>query len=473
MTTAGLRVGQRRGEFAAHMKEIEALYEISGIQNVAVNAYINSIIAGGLRFAGSKEPVSGMLLSAVVDMIRNLCLFGFTAYRILSVDAEVGSDDLAIQVPSGTEVSVRFSQSRMKWVPDIAQSDDAAADAMDMSLFTVGEAAESDDEDPDGDPNGWKCIVWMPPTETRLCSFAAQSQQDALRIEEIYKNIATRDAFNSRPACYTVVNESELSARGRAGGQPFLRSSLDVDATSGTEGMTRGMDYQELLATRAAVLRGLADSTDRTDHASEAAGSSYDRTGVGLRGDMLFPEREAFHRELSITEGRKATPVPSLQAQDHIDRFIIRLRLNVLESFGVAPQFVGESVSAERVGSNAQSTTNAMRMFELRARTLRDTLPVDLLGIEWINRPPINLFERVYPILKAEAAVEMAAAVYRIDPDILDVDRIKRQQDAMLGDKKDSPTAPGNAPEALKGEKRKRKTEMEKEVTDLNKGETI
>jgi len=134
-------------------------------------------------------------------------------------------------------------------------------------------------------------------------------------------------------------------------------------------------------------MRGLADGTDRTDYATENA--RKDRVGVGLAGSFngQFPEHEVAHRELVVTEGRKAVPAPQLQSQDNLDRLIVRLRLNVLESFGVAPQFVGESVSAERVGSNAQSTSKAMEMFQARTRILRDQLPVDEFGLEWIERP--------------------------------------------------------------------------------------
>ena len=140
-----------------------------------------------------------------------------------------------------------------------------------------------------------------------------------------------------------------------------------------------------------------------------------------------------------------------------------------LESFGVAPQFVGESVSAERVGSNAQSTSKAMEMFQQRARILRDQLPIDLLGLEWVNRPQINVFERVFPILTPDAALDLTAAVYGVSSDMLDVERIKRQQDSMLGDANKG-TAPTNAPEGLKTEQRKHKTDTDKEITALNKG---
>ena len=44
-----------------------------------------------------------------------------------------------------------------------------------------------------------------------------------------------------RPNAFVSVNDGEFSARGRAGGQMFMKSGLDIDAHTGEEGMTRGM----------------------------------------------------------------------------------------------------------------------------------------------------------------------------------------------------------------------------------------
>ena len=234
--------------------------------------------------------------------------------------------------------------------------------------------------------------------------------------------------------------------------------------------MTRGMSYEDLLASRAAVMRGLADNTDRTDHST--ARQRQPRVGTGLGSiEHAQTETNLVHRELVVTEGRKAVPAPQLQSQDHLDRLIVRLRLNVLESFGVAPQFVGESVSAERVGSNAQSTSKAMEMFQIRARVLRDQIPIEDLGVQWINRPQINVFERVFPILKQKDAVQLTASVYGIEPGMIDPDRLELQQDAMIAGGK-GPTAPSTAPEGLKTQERRHKTESDKEIAALNKGAT-
>ena len=53
---------------------------------------------------------------------------------------------------------------------------------------------------------------------------------------------------------------------------------------------------------------------------------------------------------------------------------------------------------------------------------------------------------------------------------MLDSARIKRQQDAMLGDMSKG-TAPTNAPEGLKTDERKKKSLADKEITELNKAQ--
>ncbi len=86
------------------------------------------------------------------------------------------------------------------------------------------------------------------------------------------------------------------------------------------------------------------------------------------------------------------------------------------------------------------------------------------------------MFERVFPLLKLDAALDLTASVYGLDPEMLDSARIQRQQDAMLGDLLKpgaGTTAPSTAPENLKTATRRHKTEAEKEITALNKGSAI
>ena len=70
-----------------------------------------------------------------------------------------------------------------------------------------------------------------------------------------------------------------------------------------------------------------------------------------------------------------------------------------------------------------------------------------------------------------EAAMDLTSAVYGIRAEMLDEERVRRQQDAMLGDGKAvAGTAPSGAPENLKTATRRHKSEIEKELTALNKG---
>ncbi len=70
----------------------------------------------------------------------------------------------------------------------------------------------------------------------------------------------------------------------------------------------------------------------------------------------------------------------------------------------------------------------------------------------------------VFPLLKPSAAVELTASVYGIDAKMIDPARIKQQQDIMIagGTQAGKTTASTSAPEGLKTEERKHKTETEK-----------
>ena len=114
-----------RSEFYEHLDKIEALYEVSGVQSVAVNA-MNSILSTGLRFKADGSPARGMVLTTVLDWIKNLCLYGFCCFRML-VDEEPGDPNFPVQVPSGRELPVRFSASKLRWVPDLKKAGNRGA----------------------------------------------------------------------------------------------------------------------------------------------------------------------------------------------------------------------------------------------------------------------------------------------------------------------------------------------------------
>ena len=131
--------------------------------------------------------------------IKNLILFGFTCYRRLALDPDgAATGNVPIQVPSGADMPVRFSAKHLRWVPDLKPRRRGSA----LEFFEVKE--ESSDEEDDDDPFRWHVICWMPPTERRATSFAAQAYSDSYRIEELYRVWAQGRPWVERPSFFPV-----------------------------------------------------------------------------------------------------------------------------------------------------------------------------------------------------------------------------------------------------------------------------
>lgn len=175
-----------RESFYEHLKEIESLYDVSGVrtlrgrtrriwvpapfqsvptanayasnptESVAVNAYINAILSTDLRLSDSGAPARGMVLTAVVDLIKNLVLYGYSCFRMLST--EIPDDgNVPIQIPSGAAMPVRFSSKRLRWVPDFKSS--RTGSGLEIFEPTPEGTESSDDEDEEeDDPFRWR--VW-------------------------------------------------------------------------------------------------------------------------------------------------------------------------------------------------------------------------------------------------------------------------------------------------------------------------
>lgn len=122
-----------------------------------MNAYINAILATGLRFSGSGAPARGMVLTAVVDLIRNLVLYGFCCFRMLSTEI---SDDgnTPIQIPSGAAMPVRFSSKRLRWVPDFKSSRTGSGLEIFEPTPEGTESSDEEEEEDEDDPFRWR--VW-------------------------------------------------------------------------------------------------------------------------------------------------------------------------------------------------------------------------------------------------------------------------------------------------------------------------
>ena len=124
----------------------------------------------------------------------------------------------------------------------------------------------------------------------------------------------------------------------------------------------------------------------------------------------------------------------------------------------VPPQAIGESVSAERVGSNQRSTSVVLAAWEDRKTAIRRVLPMAECGLAWGSKIDSFLYERILPVLNADKAVVVAAAVLGVEPGDIDPVRIQTlQADASGGTK-----ATWNDPESTKAAERRHKTEADR-----------
>lgn len=129
----------------------------------------------------------------------------------------------------------------------------------------------------------------------------------------------------------------------------------------------------------------------------------------------------------------------------------------------VPPQAIGESVSAERVGSNQRSTSTVLAAWEDRKAAIRQVLPMAECGLAWGSKIDSFLYERILPVLKADKAVEVAAAVLGVETGDIDPVRIQTLQDTMLNG---GTRATCNDPESTKPAERRHKTEADRDTTE-------
>ena len=133
------------------------------------------------------------------------------------------------------------------------------------------------------------------------------------------------------------------------------------------------------------------------------------------------------------------------------------------QTMSVPPQAIGESVSAERVGSNQRSTSVVLAAWEDRKTAIRRILPLEECGLAWGSKVDTFHYERILPVLKRDKAVEVAAAVLGVEPGDIDPVRIQTLQDVMLNG---GTRATCNDPESTKPAERRHKTEADRDTTE-------
>jgi hypothetical protein len=93
-------------------------------------------------------------------------------------------------------------------------------------------------------------------------------------------------------------------------------------------------------------------------------------------------------------------------------------------------------------------------------------LPLAETNHKWGEAVDQFTFQQTLPVLKTEAAVKLVAQVMGTDVDQISPERVAALQDSLLGGGQ-RPTS--NNPEGSKPPSRRKKTELDREITERNR----
>ena len=436
-------ITKKTSEYWEKVNQIADVFERSATLSIALDAYTDGVLSRGLL--DSKGNTAGAMYRIFISsVIRNLVIYGYCVWRQIS---EGEADEEAVyQVPNGQYASVRFDRDRLEWVAD---------------LYKSGE----EDVDYEGGDDDWNVIVLIPPLESRPDGYGARAYREAEYIETMKDNQQARDTYNSRPSVFTTVDNQAFTTRGRSGGSGWLSSGLDIDPSTGLEGSTRSLDYGDLVAARAQMVRAAKNATVKDNTRAFRTGAGLPLGRFNADDDDLDEDQE--HAEYAVSDGTKMSVVPHLTGPQQENLLVQRLRQNVFQIMGVPPQAIGESVSAERVGSNQRATSSALTMWEDRKRSVREALPVTETKGAWDDVVDTFAYERLLPILRTEAAVDLVSRTMGVDKSMIDPEKLSAFQEMMIGGNRNNGTdrSTSNDPESSKKERRK-KTELDRDVTE-------
>lgn len=351
---------------------------------VAQEAYWDEISRPGLRRKGSRRlgtMIPAPALNFLQDTCRNLFLYGYSLYRVLGKSGE-------FVVPSGAEVSIRFDPDEEKWVPDARRA------------RNVLHPPSSNDEE-------YTIIILAPPSEHGPTSFANAAMPEARRLLQMRRLADTREKFNSIPAVYATVDNNAMSTDSGivAAGQ----RDNDTDT------------YEDLIKQRARYLKQAKEATDTLN---------TERSGRGRVGAGIEPAKGGMHIEYYVADGRRAEQVRHLHGPADELHSLLKQRHIVLQAAGCPAQAVGETPSSERVSGAERSTGHALEAFTQRAQQMRNMImpAVKACGLEFGKRMRPDMFERIYPLMKPEAAVQVLSQMFIVTEEDFDLEAVAEDQ---------------------------------------------
>lgn len=422
--------------FWDELAKVKDIFEQNTTMNVALEAVMDEILRPGLYKNQTLEPASPMQYVFVNDIVKNLILYGYSAFK----KAE-GKGEHVFQVPDGSEVSIKFSQKEQKWVAD--RKNKFSIIESESKGHSVNDDFDLVDEDEEEDLD---VVILSPPTESGPVSFVHRSMPEALRLERFMHHMETRDLHNATRECYVSVDNNAVSVTNT--GAPWMSSAIPTGAAIATG------DYNSLVENRIDMLRQLKESTQIRRAESGAGGT----VGLGLRS--AFSRKP--HIELDITDGHRAEECGHMRGREAELQFLMRLSHRVLQAMGVPPQQIGETPSAERAAGAERSTGAAIEAFASRCKHFRVVLAPALktAGLRFGNVTRADAFERLFPMVKTEAAIEMMSGLFQVETSLFDEESVKEMQSLKrnMGSRGDAAQKSGEP-------QKRQKTAYEKQVT--------
>jgi hypothetical protein len=422
-----------RRAFWGTLRDIKSTAGECSCIGVALDAYFQEITRPGLVAVkrGRERQASPAQYTFITDLVRNLILFGWSAWR--EIVPEDDNTEVMYQVPDGSEVAIRFDPKLKKWV----------ADKRIRSIMDDSDIFDSEGEE------FYELVILQPPTESQPVSFGQRALSEAKRLLHFEKCQKDREFHNSRRECYVHVDNNAISTT--SSGTPWLQSSIPSGSALGSN------DYETLVQHRVEMLRALSQTTAVRRHEAGPMG----RVGAGLP----TPDNRLQQHEYPITDGHRPIEARHMLGPSNENDLLRMLMYRVWEAMGVPPSALGHVPNKERASGAERATGSALDGFRTISAHIANVIrpAMQAAKLQLGRRVRVEVFKEVFPLLKPDAAVTLLEAVFDVPRDMFDSEAVAEMQKTQrLGNSKQQ------SDDDDRGSK-KQKSQLEQDVTVAKK----
>lgn len=449
-------------ESAEH--RINLLFKECTIQQVAYSTIRANVTNGGVVRSNGEDlrDSAGSVVGFVDMIIASLCVAGFAIWRWTAS----GSWEVA----EPTSLTLTYAPSSCKWhVSDYRGAKSRAA--WHYAVVDIPHA-------PTTSPATVRARHWR--------SAASKAVGPSLRLAQMEAHWLVRDQANSRPACFTTVDQniryagknpvpfflpvktygnknSGATSSGvdpNYGGRPPAGTDLNflsdrtvqqlesrVNFHTGAAGQTDAQEktLEEMVVGRMRALDKLT-SNSKAMRSEDTLSANYDD---GSNPSLIARAKATVrhnigHAEHIVTDGREFKQQQALHTAQDATSVLARARQNVLFAYGVPPQATGEAINSERNASSHRQYEVAMNLARVTmsrfARVINEALETAPTPMRLVDVVPAQTVREVGVLLKVPAHIKLMAATHNIASSYFDPKKV-----AMLMPEPPGGTAKGSA----------------------------